>query len=116
MSMSRIDQSLGRGSCSSCRARRKPVKVTGTVTSQRSTPLARSNGVKPKARAISPASAMIKPAYPTRSDHTAILQRPLRSNSVRRSMRESYDAQRKSGMRIEKECPLSTAPVSRNDP
>src|SRR5436305_1117041 len=31
MSMSRIDQSLGRGSASSCRAQRKPVNVTGMV-------------------------------------------------------------------------------------
>ena len=34
MSMGRIDQSLGRGSGSSCRAKRKPVSVTGTVASQ----------------------------------------------------------------------------------
>ena len=66
MSMSRIDQSLGRGSRSSCRAQRKPVNVTGTVASQMITPLARTHNVDSDASAMRPARATVSPRYPTR--------------------------------------------------
>jgi hypothetical protein len=77
MSISRIDQSLGRGSGSSCRAERKPVNVTGTVASQRISPLARTHGVDPNTSAMRPGIAMASPKYPTRSAQTAVLQSPL---------------------------------------
>lgn len=86
MSMSRIDHSLGRGSGSSYRAARKPINVTGTVTSQMITPVARTHGVDPNARAMRPAMATASPTYPTRSDQTAILQSPLSFSSGRSSM------------------------------
>ena len=52
MSMSLIDQSLGRGSGSSLRAQRKPVNVTGTVPSQMITPLANTHDVDPELPAL----------------------------------------------------------------
>lgn len=61
MSISRIDQSLGRGSDSSCRAEKKPVNVTGTVTSQMITPAARTHRVDPNATATRPAMATASP-------------------------------------------------------
>jgi hypothetical protein len=77
MSMSRIDQSRGRGSGSTCRAKRKPVNVTGTVASQMITPLARTHDVDPNASAMRPAMATASPRYPTRRAQTAVLQSPL---------------------------------------
>jgi len=82
MSMSRIDQSLGRGSGSSCRAQRKPVNVTGTVASQMITPPARTHDVDPDASAMRPARATASPRYPTRRAQTAIHQWPLCCSSV----------------------------------
>src|SRR5581483_263703 len=90
MSMSRIDQSFGRGSSSSCRAKRNPVNVTGTVASQTITPQARIHGVYPSASATSPANARANPTYPARSAQTDILQTRERCNSCGSSTRESY--------------------------
>jgi len=61
MSNSRIVQSLGRASGSSCRAERNAVRVTGTVASQTITPLARIQGVTPNASAMRPAMATARP-------------------------------------------------------
>ena len=77
MSMSRIDQSPGRGAGSSCRAQTKPVNVTGTVASQMITPLARTHEVDPNASVMRPAMPTASPMYPTRRAQTAILQCPL---------------------------------------
>jgi hypothetical protein len=81
MSMSRIDQGLGRGSGNAFRAQRKPVKVTGTVASQMITPQARTHRVDPDAITMSPAIATASPRYPTRRAQTATLQCLLRISS-----------------------------------
>ena len=57
MSISRIDQNPGRGSGSSCPARKKPVTVTAAATSQKITPPARTHGVDPDNIAMRPAAA-----------------------------------------------------------
>ena len=72
--MNRIDQNVGRGSGSSCRARTNPVNVTATVQSQMITPTPRIHGVDPDSITIKPAMATVSPMYPTRRDQTAILQ------------------------------------------
>ena len=75
--MSRIDQSRGRGSVSSCRAQRKLANVTGTVASQMITPIAKTHDVDPNASAIRPTMATASPTYPTRRAQTALRQCPL---------------------------------------
>ena len=77
MSMNRIDQNVGRGSGSSCRAHKNPVNVTATVPSQMITPTARTHGVDPDDFTIKPAMPTANPMYPTRRAQTAILQWPL---------------------------------------
>src|SRR5215813_13915347 len=84
--MSRIDQSLGRGSGSSRRAQRKPVNVTGTVASQMITPPARTQDEDPNASAMRPAVATTSPRYPRRRAQTAIFQCPLCCSSGGSSM------------------------------
>jgi len=79
--MNRIDQNVGRGSGSSCRARKNPVSVTGTVQSQMITPTARTHVVDEDSSTIRPASATASPTYPTRSDQTAIRQWRLSRSS-----------------------------------
>jgi hypothetical protein len=74
MSMNRIDQNVGRGSGSSCRARKNPVNVTATAPSQMITPTAKTHGVDPERITIKPAKATASPMYPTRRDQTATLQ------------------------------------------
>jgi hypothetical protein len=64
MSMSRIDQSRGRGSGSSWRAQRKPVNFTGTVASQMITPLARTHDVDPNASATKAGDGDGQPEVP----------------------------------------------------
>ena len=56
MSINRIDQNPGRGSGSSCRARKNPVTVTAAAASQKITPPARSHGVDPDNIAMRPAT------------------------------------------------------------
>jgi len=72
--MNRIDQNVGRGSGSSCLARRNPVNVAATVQIQMITPTARTHGVDPDSVTIKPTRATASPMYPTRRDQTAIRQ------------------------------------------
>jgi len=69
-SIQRIGQNPGRGSGSSRRAQKTPVKVTAAAASQMITPTTRTHGVV----AMMPAMATPNPRYPSRSAQTAILQ------------------------------------------
>ena len=86
MSMNRTDQKPGRGSGSSCRAKRNPVHVTTAAASQRITPAARTHGVDPDTITTRPATPTASARYPTRRAQTAILQCPLCCSSAGSSM------------------------------
>jgi len=74
MSMNRIDQYPGRGSGSSCRDQMNPANVTAAAASQTTTPTARTHGVDPSDITTRPEMTTARPACPTRSARTAILQ------------------------------------------
>src|SRR5580692_6094563 len=88
MSMNRIDQYPGRGSGSSCRARKNPVRVTTAAASQMIAPMAKTHGVDPDTITMRPTMPTDNPRYPTRRAQTAILQCPLRWSSGGSSMPE----------------------------
>lgn len=54
-----------------------PVAITTADASQMTTPTAKTQGVAPNDKVMSPARTTISPPNPTRSDQTAILQCPL---------------------------------------
>jgi hypothetical protein len=72
--MNRIGQYPGRGSGSSRRDQKNPVKVTAAVASQMITPTASTHGVDPDDIVMRPAIATANPTHPNRRDQTAILQ------------------------------------------
>jgi hypothetical protein len=80
--MNRIDHHPGRGSRSSCRARKTPVNVTPAAVSQMIAPRARTHGVAPRNSTTTPAMATATPTKPARSAQTAILHRPFRWGSA----------------------------------
>ena len=64
MSMNRIDHNPGRGTGSSCRAKKNAVSVTAEAASHISTPAARIQGVDPDSITTRPAIPTASAQYP----------------------------------------------------